>query len=144
MQSYLEGNIEWISTLEQLTSKTLGFSPSAAASIGPSTGSTPGTEELSITQQPEQNQQSLGELLVQDLGDLGFPSTTSAAVPACSQPATQLAFLLEKRKRFMPSWSSWLVGVQVPWSRTIFPHMLCPAWMATVSLKTQKLMSSGC
>ena len=83
--------------LEQLTSKMLGFSPSAAASTGPSTGSTSGTEELSITQQPEQNHQSLQELPVWCLGDLGFPSTTSAAVPACSQPATQLALLLKRK-----------------------------------------------
>lgn len=95
ISSYLEGNTEKKSKLEQLTSKMLGFSPSAAASC--STGSVSGTEELSITQQPDQNQQSLEEMPVWYLGDLGFPSTASAAVPACSQSATQLVLLLKRK-----------------------------------------------
>lgn len=132
--------------LVQLTCKMLGFSPSAAVSTGPSTGSTSGTEELSITQQPEQNQQSLEELPVCYLEDLGFPSTASAAVPVCSQTATQLALLLKRKgKKITSYWSPCLVRVQAPWSRAIFPLGLCPAWMAAVSqgLKTQMLMSSG-
>lgn len=50
-QSYPEVIIE---KKNLLTSRTLWLSPSAATSIRPSTGSTSGTEELSIKQQPEQ------------------------------------------------------------------------------------------
>lgn len=86
-----------------LTSRALGLSPSAAASIGPSTGSTSGTEELSTTQQPEQilcrrvHLEGAAGLL---LGRSGFPFHRQCC-HSCTLSAscTISASVEEKRKK---------------------------------------------